>query len=422
MNVIRNTHHLRLAAVVTAATALLSLSIASAASAAVATGPSGNSFYAPAASKIKAGKHGAPIWVRTAQSQLNLSNASKAYNIVYKSQSLAKKDIPVSGTIWIPKGTAPSGGWPVISWGHGTTGSGDICAPSRLTSTTVGIGTYTSYMFGNFNSWLGAGYAVVMSDYEGLGTPGPHPYLVGPSEGRGVVDIVTAAHTAFPAIGTKWVAAGHSQGGHAVLFAASIAKTWAPKLTLKGVAAYAPANNLKTTVVFAAGAVKSPNGLSGLGALILRSITIADPTLTTAQLMNPAATPLLPQLDTRCLGSEAGTGLGATDSFGQFAPGNLLKSWNGSGWTDAKVKKGLNTLDGPLMNSAVKIAGPIKVFQGGADGTVPAFTTDSLVTKLGTINGAANVSYTKYPAADHGGVVTAASSDALTWFNARFGR
>ena len=419
MKVIRSTHHTRLAAIA-AATALLSLSIASAANAAVATGPSGNSFFTPSATKIKAGTHGAPIWVRSAQSVLNLSNASKAYNIVYKSQSLAKKDIAVSGAIWIPKGTAPAGGWPVISWGHGTTGSADVCAPSRITDTVSGA--YTSYMFNNFNAWLGAGYAVVMSDYEGLGTAGPHPYLIGQSEGRGVVDIVKAAHTAFPAIGTKWIAAGHSQGGHAVLFAASIAKTWGTGLTLKGVAAYAPANNLKTTVIFATGAVKSPNGLSGLGALILRSITYADKTLTMSMLMNPSALPLIPQLETRCLGDQVGVGLGATDSFGQFAPGNLLKSWTGSTWTDAKVKKGLDVLNSAAMDSAVKITGPIKIFQGGADGTVPSFTTDALVTKLGTLNGSSNVSYVKYPSADHGGVVTAAASDALAWFNSRFGR
>ncbi len=419
MKVIRSTHHTRLAAIA-AATALLSLSLASAANAAVATGPSGDTFFTPSATKLKAGKHGAPIWVRPAQSALALSNASSAYNIVYKSQSLAKKDIAVSGAIWIPKGTAPAGGWPVISWGHGTTGSADACAPSRITDTVSGA--YTSYMFGQFNAWLAAGYAVVMSDYEGLGTPGPHPYLIGQSEGRGVVDIVKAAHTAFPAIGSKWVAAGHSQGGHAVLFAASIAKTWGTGLTFKGVAAYSPANNLKTTVIFAAGAVKSPNGLSGLGALILRSVTYADKTLTLPMIMNPAAVPYLPHIETRCLGDQTGVGLGATDSFGQFAPGNLLKGWTGSTWTDAKVKKGLDALNGTAMDPSLKITGPIQVFQGGADGTVPSFTTDALVAKLGTINGSSNVVYTKYPSADHGGVVTAAGADALAWFNARFGR
>ena len=121
MNVIRSTHHMRLAAVVTAATALLSLSIASAASAAVATGPSGNSFYTPAASTYKSGSPGDLIWKRSAQSAIALSNASQSVNVIYKSKSLDNKLIPVSGTIYLPKGTPPAGGWPIVSYAHGTT-------------------------------------------------------------------------------------------------------------------------------------------------------------------------------------------------------------------------------------------------------------------------------------------------------------
>ena len=391
------------------------------AGAAVPTGPAGNSFYAPPAAKLKGGVHGDAIWVRNGQSALNIDGASRVFNIVYKSQSLAGKTIPVSGTVWVPKGTAPKGGWPVISWGHGTTGSADACAPSKIES--VESGSYTSYVFPTFDSWLKAGYAIVMSDYEGLGTPGPHPYLVGHSEGRGVIDIVLAAHKAVPAISTSWVASGHSQGGHAVLFAAADAKTYGKGTTFKGVAAFAPANNLKTTVVFATGAIKSPNGLSGLGALILRSITYVDTKIKVADIINPAALSLLPQLEQRCLGDTVGVGLGATDSFGQFAPGNLMKSWDGNGWTDAKVKKGLDDLNGAAMNSNVKVSGAkIAIFQGAADGTVPAFTTQALFGQLKKGNGDSNVSYTEYPGVTHGGVVAAGKDDALAWINARFGR
>ena len=88
------------------------------AQAAVPTGPAGNGFYNPAASKLKGGVHGDPVWIRNGQSALQVDGASKVVNIVYKSQSLGGAAIPVSGTIWVPKGTAPKGGWPVISWGH----------------------------------------------------------------------------------------------------------------------------------------------------------------------------------------------------------------------------------------------------------------------------------------------------------------
>jgi alpha-beta hydrolase superfamily lysophospholipase len=88
-------------------------------------------------------------------------------------------------------------------------------------------------------------YIVVATDYPGLGTPGPHPYLVGESEGRAVLDSVRAARF-LPNIGasTRFVAWGHSQGGHAALFAGELAREYAPDLTLMGVAAIAPATEL----------------------------------------------------------------------------------------------------------------------------------------------------------------------------------
>src|SRR5690625_7641015 len=39
---------------------------------------------------------------------------------------------------------------------------------------------------------LTAGWAIVASDYTGLGTPGSHPYLIGEGEGRSVIDAVRA--------------------------------------------------------------------------------------------------------------------------------------------------------------------------------------------------------------------------------------
>ena len=72
------------------------------------------------------------------------------------------------------------------------------------------------------NSWLKAGYAVVRTDYEGLGVPNvTHPYLIGVSEGRSVLDMVRAARKLDTTIGKNVVLAGHSQGGHAVLWANS---------------------------------------------------------------------------------------------------------------------------------------------------------------------------------------------------------
>jgi acetyl esterase/lipase len=94
---------------------------------------------------------------------------------------------------------------------------------------------------------LERGFAIAATDYPGLGTPGPHPYLVGASEARAVIDSVRAARS-FPGMAnsTSYAAWGHSQGGQASLFTGMISKSYAPELQLVGVAAAAPATDLAT--------------------------------------------------------------------------------------------------------------------------------------------------------------------------------
>jgi pimeloyl-ACP methyl ester carboxylesterase len=92
---------------------------------------------------------------------------------------------------------------------------------------------------------LARGYVIAATDYPGLGTAGVHPYMIGESEGRAVLDMVRAA-VAMPEPGAaaRFVVWGHSQGGHAALYAGELAHRYAPDLTLLGVAAAAPATYL----------------------------------------------------------------------------------------------------------------------------------------------------------------------------------
>ncbi|WEX07410.1 alpha/beta fold hydrolase [Chelativorans sp. AA-79] len=93
--------------------------------------------------------------------------------------------------------------------------------------------------------FLERGYVLAATDYPGLGTPSPHPYLVGESEGRAVLDSVrAAAHVGGAGATNRFAVWGHSQGGHAALFAGQIAASYAPELDLAGVAAAAPATDL----------------------------------------------------------------------------------------------------------------------------------------------------------------------------------
>jgi len=438
----------RIAAVALAATAISFAAAGTAAAATIPTGPSDVSFYSPASSKYASGKPGDVIWQRSATAANTLSNASKSTTIVYKSKSLANKLIPVSGTVYLPKGTAPSGGWPVVTYAHGTTGSADACAPSRLTDASSP--QYISYINPTLNTWLGKGYAVVATDYEGLGTPGVHPWLIGPSEARGVIDIVKAARKLDTHVSANVVVAGHSQGGHAALWAGSLMKSYGgSSLKLKGVVGFAPANNMKTTVIFAAGALSAPNGISGLGALLVRSTTQADSTLKLSDLMNPAPLAMMDQLETRCVSPwTLGDGttpnplsLGAGNSFGQFSPQQLLKGWDATrkNWTDANVVKALNALDGPkISNSTLTVPAPVLLLQGAVDGTVLNFTTQALQRTLGTANGdswtktngtwaptcgsSCKVQYKEFAGIDHGPIVVAGEPDATAFMRAKFGR
>jgi acetyl esterase/lipase len=162
-----------------------------------------------------------------------------AYRVLYRSTGLKGEPIFVSGVIVVPQGEPPAGGRPIAAWAHPTSGITPRCAPS--------LAIFLFQQIQGLRSFVARGYVVAATDYPGLGTPAPHPYLVGDSEARAVIDAVRVASN-MPGAGggQRFVVWGHSQGGQAALFTGMIAKTYAPELTLLGVAAAAPATDLVT--------------------------------------------------------------------------------------------------------------------------------------------------------------------------------
>jgi pimeloyl-ACP methyl ester carboxylesterase len=161
------------------------------------------------------------------------------YRVLYRSTGLDDKPILVSGVVIVPQGDPPPGGRPIVAWAHPTSGIVPRCAPS--------LAIFLFQQIQGLRSFVRDGYVIAATDYPGLGTAGPHPYLVGTSEARAVIDSVRVAGQ-LPGAGggRKFVVWGHSQGGHAALFTGLIAKTYAPELDLLGVAAAAPATDLVT--------------------------------------------------------------------------------------------------------------------------------------------------------------------------------
>jgi hypothetical protein len=139
----------------------------------------------------------------------------------------------VSGTVFTPTGTPPEGGWPVVAFGHGTTGIQEPCAPS-LSTTLLDQAPLVA-------AFTKLGYAVAFADYQGLGAAGIHPYLDARTAGFNIIDSVRALRATFPNVSTRWAAFGGSQGGGAVWAANEQAGSYAPELDLVGAVALSPA-------------------------------------------------------------------------------------------------------------------------------------------------------------------------------------
>ncbi|MFC7486614.1 lipase family protein [Knoellia sp. CPCC 206453] len=165
---------------------------------------------------------------------LGLSNYSlTATRLMYASKDRLARPIAVTGTIFEPK--APYlgvGSRPLISYAVGTQGVGDRCAPSRQMAET-----FTEYEHYLLQGFIARGYAVAITDYQGLGTPGTHTYMNRAVQGQAVLDIARAALnrpgttlTSTTPIGLH----GYSQGGGGAASAAELASTYAPELRIKG--------------------------------------------------------------------------------------------------------------------------------------------------------------------------------------------
>lgn len=142
----------------------------------------------------------------------------------------------VSGTVFVPSRAAPAGGWPVVAFGHGTTGIQQPCAPS-LSDNLLDQAPVVA-------GFIKLGYAVAFTDYQGLGAAGDHPYLDAKTAGLNIIDAVRALRATFPDVSTRFAAFGGSQGGGAVWAADEQAAGYAPELTMVGAVALSPAADL----------------------------------------------------------------------------------------------------------------------------------------------------------------------------------
>nr|NLD40594.1 lipase [Actinomycetales bacterium] len=187
--------------------------------------PQPDAFYSAPATVPEAPGH----LLRSETFTRTIPEGASAWRILYTSTAHDGSPALASALVVVPDGV---GAPPVIAWAHGTTGWATGCAPSLLEE------PFVSGAMPGLDAVLERGWAVVATDYTGLGTDGVHPYLIGTGEAYGVLDAVRAAQQLAEAgLGADTVVWGHSQGGHAALWTAGLAPDYAPELELLGVAA-----------------------------------------------------------------------------------------------------------------------------------------------------------------------------------------
>ncbi|WP_137725550.1 alpha/beta hydrolase family protein [Prescottella subtropica] len=274
-----------------------------------------------------------------------------------------------TGSVFLPHGTPPDGGWPVVSYAHGTVGVADQCAPS-----TAGFNYVERPAI---EAWLTAGYAVVATDYAGIGTDGVNAYLDGPAAGANAVDIVTAAHQAYDGVlSDRWIVTGLSQGGHATYFAAAEATGRAPGLDYRGAVAIGAPTHLENLFPLA-GPAFPPVATSGLVNFALFTLAGVDdqrPEVDIRRYLTPVGIDLMERAKITC-----------SVELGQYLrehPVTLGELFTTTLWND-EVRGVLHRM---LTAPTTGFDRPLRVVHSLADTTVPIPLTWAQLSEM-TANG-----------------------------------
>jgi pimeloyl-ACP methyl ester carboxylesterase len=368
----------------------------------IAAGPAGDAFYVPPAPLPK-GPRGSVIWTRPLTGTMALPGAATNSLLVYRSTGAKGGAVAVSGTLSLPQGTPPKGGWPVIVWTHGTTGLAPDCAPSRDTDNGPEHG-YIATIRTLLDGFASKGYAVVATDYEGLGVAGDHPFLQGVPTARDALDMLRAARATGAPIGKRYVVMGHSQGGQVDLFAASIGPSYVPEFKQIGNVAFAPgshiADRMQMVMTSARTELSLPYVLYTLG-----SYARTNPAIDLTRILTPTALSHMPDLMQGCMSHALSTGYWSTAvAKEQFVAKPDLRAFLAMAKTNEP--------------GSLRIAAPTMIVQGTADVTVMPDATDKVAKEL--CAGGSRVTYRPVADTDHNGSMVKGGAEAQAWIDARF--
>ena len=324
-------------------------------------------------------------------------DGAQAYRVVYHSTGGGGEAVDVTGVIIVPAGRAPVGGRPIVAWAHGTSGIADACAPST-----------NSWLFGSIaglSDLLKRGYIVAATDYQGLGGPGLHPYLIGPSAAHSMLDAVRAARAVPDAsASSRYAVWGESQGGHAALWTAQRAASYAPELQLVAAAAAAPPVDLAANLTGNTNAV-----VRALLTAFTAASWSAIYNIPLSTIVRPVGQDLIRRLAENCVtldGLKARTKVGLVRLTYQLRGVNLNASPR---WAELM-----------RVNSVVpsNFGVPLLIAQGSADVIVSPSVTRQFVRQL--CRAGQPVRFVEVASGDHITIAKRTATTTIDWIGDRF--
>jgi pimeloyl-ACP methyl ester carboxylesterase len=286
---------------------------------------------------------------------------------------------------------------PVIAWEHATTGLLQKCMPSLLSAASKGIPER--------NRIVMAGWVVVATDYSFADKDGPHPYLIGEGEARAALDSVRAARQISElTLDKRMVVWGYSQGGHAALWTGIVGPRYAPDLEIRGVAAIAPAANIKNILAMNVDMDKR------FGPYLARSYSRFYPDITFEQAVRPEAIDAARQIVNLC----------------DFLPPEdpeqieqLTATFNGPALATSSNKALQARLEQNTPDSPIQA--PVAIAQGLSDIVVPPSATDAYVEERCAAG--QRLEYWTFAGRDHLTIIqpgTPLEEPLIRWTTARF--
>jgi pimeloyl-ACP methyl ester carboxylesterase len=322
----------------------------------------------------------------------SLPKGATAMRILYHSLDATGKDVATSGVVLIPGGVPPAKGWPIIAWAHGTSGVARLCAPSAMKDVYYGDE--------GLMPMVAAGFAVVATDYHGLGTEGPHQYVNKTAQAHDVVHSIPAARAAVSSLGAQWVVDGHSQGG---LAAWGVAEAEYVRRDPDYLGAVSVAGVAREVDFFSH--LSNTPGVGFYLAFMAAGIHARYPEFNPHDLVADSVLEHYDDVTTK------GCFYYGYATYAGLPTGTLLRpKWEKSVWIH-------RFFEGNAVGNA-PIGGPLFVIAGEADQTVPIAAVRAAVKKICASK--QTVTFRSYPGLDHDPTMEKSTPDQLEWIRARF--